>query len=395
MSVKLAISALLPKKQRYGGVASFVENLLLGVSQTISSGALGSDSKVTVYHFDDHAIPQRPGLELQPVDPGRGRFVRETQIAWKHGREADGFLFLNYFTPPRVHAERVVTTIHDLQHRYITEAWPWHKRLWLDHCMRATLRRCTTVATITEAVREDLLQHCGRRYEAKVRAIWNPVQWRESGSRAADIVGQRPYLLSVGVDRPQKNFATLIKAFAQLHDKYPDLALVIAGQLRSTRHDQRERTGQLSQELPSAEDLVERLGLRDRVVVTGFIKDEPLAALYRGAEAYVMPSLFEGFGMPAVEALGWRTPVVVSDLAPLREVTQGEATYVTDPLSADEMAAQIDAVVARGPEGRPTEEAAARFRRTFAPETIARQYLAVLTGDESLTTQTRAFANTS
>ena len=386
MSVQIAISALLPKKQRFGGVASFIDNLLLGVSQTAAAGALGRDASVTVYHFGDHEIEPRPGLALTAVDPRRGRFFRETEIGWKYGRQYDGFLFLNYFTPPRVGATRVVTTIHDLQHRYITQAWPWHKRMWLDHCMRATLRRCTTVATITEAVRQDVLKTFGQQHQGRVRAIWNPVRWRQPADDVASITGGRPYLLSVGVDRPQKNFATLIQAFAQLKDRRPELALVIAGQLRSMRHLAREKSGQFSQELPGAAELVERLGLADRVIVTGFIDDEPLAALYQGAEAYVMPSLFEGFGMPAVEALGWRTPAVVSDLRPLREVTLGAATYVNDPLSADEMAERIETVLQQAAAGRPSAEFAEQIRRRFAPETVARQYLSCLTGDESLTT---------
>lgn len=394
MSLRLAISALLPPKQRFGGVASFADNLLLGVSEVAASGALGADPQVTVFHFDGQPITQRAGLRYEAIPPRRGRFYREAELGWRRGREFDGFLFLNYFTPPRVGAERVVTTIHDLQYRHLPQAWPWRKRKWLDLCLRHTLRKCTTVATISEAVRQDVLAQFGQQHATRVQAIWNPVRWQEPVAEAPAAIGERPFLLAVGVDRPQKNFATLIQAFAKLKDDHPDLALVIAGQLRSTRHDAHERTGAMSQELPSTVELVERLGLSDRVIVTGFVDNDVLAALYQRAAAYVLPSLFEGFGMPAVEALGWGTPAITSDLPPLREVTLGAARYVADPLSADAMATEIDATLRAGESARPSAKFSQRIRDLFAPQAIARQYLSCLTGDASLTASIETVAKT-
>jgi glycosyltransferase involved in cell wall biosynthesis len=118
-------------------------------------------------------------------------------------------------------------------------------------------------------------------------------------------------------------------------------------------------------------------------VTTGFISDEQLGALYRGADLFVLPSLFEGFGMPPIEAMSLGTPALVSDIPPLREITLGYAHYLADPTDAAGMAGHIQSIVEQGAAAKPTSEAVARLRRTFAPSTIAAQYLDVLFGAPS------------
>jgi glycosyltransferase involved in cell wall biosynthesis len=133
--------------------------------------------------------------------------------------------------------------------------------------------------------------------------------------------------------------------------------------------------------MPSALDLVIELGLEKHVVITGFVPDAELGALYRIAAAFVLPSLFEGFGMPAVEALALGAPTLVSDLPVLREVTLDGAHYVKDPLNKDEMADCIADLLTLGDAGRPTVEFSREIRNRFAPETIARQYVKLLLGN--------------
>jgi glycosyltransferase involved in cell wall biosynthesis len=133
--------------------------------------------------------------------------------------------------------------------------------------------------------------------------------------------------------------------------------------------------------LPSAADLVEKLELSQHVVLTGYIADSQLGALYRGASLFVLPSLFEGFGMPAVEALALGTPTLISDLPVLREVTLNGAFYIADPLDQSQMADEIAQVLALGEAGRPSTDFCSDIRQRFAPETIARQYLRLLLGD--------------
>jgi glycosyltransferase involved in cell wall biosynthesis len=128
-------------------------------------------------------------------------------------------------------------------------------------------------------------------------------------------------------------------------------------------------------------DLVEQLGLTKQVITTGFIPDAQLGGLYRGASVFVLPSLFEGFGMPAVESMALGAPTLVSGLPVLREVTLGRARYIENPVDPHEMAERIGDILKEGDAARPSGELRCEIRQRFAPETIARQYLRLLLGE--------------
>ena len=246
-----------------------------------------------------------------------------------------------------------------------------------------TLRRCDAVVAISQTVKDDILTRYGTRWESRVHAIWNPVSLDRFASDAAyDVTSGRPYILCIAVDRPSKNLSTLIHAFARLRSKFPDHCLVLAGQLRSQNRAWRRTSTEIEEKLPSAVDLVRELGLGSHVITTGFIPDDQLGALYRGASAFVLPSLFEGFGMPAVESLALGVPTLVSDLPVLREVTLGRAQYVDNPRDENEMAERLVQMLNAGSDARPSTEFMAEIREKFAPVTIVRQYLNLLLGVE-------------
>jgi glycosyltransferase involved in cell wall biosynthesis len=182
----------------------------------------------------------------------------------------------------------------------------------------------------------------------------------------------------VAVDRPFKNLYTLIRAYDAVRVRYPDHCLVLVGELRSRRPQGRIHDKQVASAMPATVDLVRELGLGDRVVITGFVSDAELGALYRGASLFVMPSLFEGFGMPPIEALALGAPTLVSGIPVLREVTLGAAQYLDDPQDAGAMSERIMHILERVDAYRPSPETIAEIRRTFAPETIAVQYLETL-----------------
>jgi glycosyltransferase involved in cell wall biosynthesis len=125
---------------------------------------------------------------------------------------------------------------------------------------------------------------------------------------------KKPYLLFLGSLRPSKNIEGLIKAFNKLSQ--PDLSLVIAGQ-KAWLYE-------------AIFQLVKELKLEDKVIFTGFVEEAEIPGLMTEAEAFVMPSFFEGFGIPVVEAMACGTPVVVSKIASLPEVV-GKAGIYIDP----------------------------------------------------------------
>ncbi len=128
-------------------------------------------------------------------------------------------------------------------------------------------------------------------------------------------LGEAPYLLSVGTVQPRKNYQMLIQAFAPLADKFPHNLIIAGGK------------GWLYDEMMAE---VEKQGLTERVRFIGFVDDEDLPTLYSAADLYLFPSIYEGFGLPMLEAMACGVPVIASDVSSLPEV--GGETAVMLPL---------------------------------------------------------------
>ena len=370
------------KDQFPSGVYSFSENLMRGFAKLRSSASNRRPFEMVVFHGPARPLWTGDQLTYRQIDCGV-RIPAEAKVGLIDSTGFDAVLFPNTFTPPIVRARRAVTVIHDLQYLHFSEHWPRAKRVWMRANHEFTLRKCDAVVAISQVVKDDILKHYGSRWESRVHAIWNPVDIDRFDSAAEQsFTGGRPYIMSTAVDRPVKNLSTLVRAFALLRTEFPEHCLVLAGQLRADDRTWRRRTTGLEEKLPSTVDLVQQLGLDKHVITTGYIPDPQLGALYRRASVFVLPSLFEGFGMPAVEALALGTPTLVTDLPVLREVTLNHAEYLADPLDERQLAEQIAQILRRGEAARPAPDVCRDMRCRFAPETIAAQYLDLLLGSE-------------
>jgi GT2 family glycosyltransferase/glycosyltransferase involved in cell wall biosynthesis len=171
------------------------------------------------------------------------------------------------------------------------------------------------------------------------------------GKAAEPPPSARPYLLYVGSLDARKNVGTLLDALAA-RDAATDVDLLIVGPAE-------ERA------VAGLRRRVHRLGLEGRVRHLGFVPPEQLTALYRGAAAVALPSLYEGFGLPVLEAMQSGTPVVASDIAPVREVAGDAALYVSNPLDVDAWRAALARIcedsAVRADLSRRGVEAAMRF----------------------------------
>ena len=217
-----------------------------------------------------------------------------------------------------------VLTVHDLSTlmhpdtHTARNVWRARRRLPL------MARRASAIITPTEAVRREV---CARLragpekvfavHEA-ARAVFRPAPREESAALLRSLGVGDDFILAVGTIEPRKNLKTLVRAFAELlrwgGAARGDLQLVIAG-----------RRGWLNEEFTSE---VERSGVRGRVVFTGYVTDEQLRALYSSCRAFAYPSLYEGFGLPVLEAMACGAPVVAGRIASVAEVAGGAALLV-------------------------------------------------------------------
>jgi glycosyltransferase involved in cell wall biosynthesis len=181
---------------------------------------------------------------------------------------------------------------------------------------------------------------------------------------------QGPYLLYVGTLHPRKNLVRLVQAFARLPALLsaagrptPGLQLVLAG-----------RKGWLYDDIFAQ---VRRLDLEDRVILTGYVPDEDLPALLSAARAFVFPSLYEGFGLPVVEAMACGTPVVCANTSSLPEVA-GDAALLVDPLDEGAIAAALARLLSDDDLHRELVDRGFRQAARFSWQRCAREALAVL-----------------
>jgi glycosyltransferase involved in cell wall biosynthesis len=246
-------------------------------------------------------------------------------------------LFVPSHVLPLAHPRRSVVTVHDLGYHYYPEAHTPFQNLYLRWSTRYNARTATRVLADSEATRRDLVRYYGIPRE-KIVVVYPgrdetlaPVAESETRTNLCARYGVRaPYLLYVGTLHPRKNLVRLVQAFASLLSSLSSTALDLADSLQLVLAGQK---GWLYEEIFAQ---VRKLGLAERVVLTGYVPDADLASLLSGALAFVYPSLYEGFGLPVLEAMTCGIPVVCSDVSSLPEVAGDAALYV-DPLDAGGM----------------------------------------------------------
>jgi len=243
-------------------------------------------------------------------------------------------LHVQYLAPPVLSCP-FVTTIHDVVWRAMPETFPPLHRTIMTRAMPRTARRAARIICGSESARQDIAKYLGvgvrqinvTPYSIEPRYQQTMTSAGVDAVRARYELGDRPYVLSVGVLQPRKNLARLSEAFTQLKAAHPDWPhrLVIAGK--------RGWEGKDSSLIPHPSSLT-----------TGYVPDEDLPALYRGAQVFTYPSLYEGFGLPIVEAMACGCPVLTSDISSMPEVA-GDAACLVDPFSVESIRDGLERVL--------------------------------------------------
>jgi len=310
--------------RRRGGNESFITGLVEGLA------ALSPSARVTLLTCQWDMSPHFPS-DFQQVNLGTYRrlpfFLWQQTIALRR-LKADWYLS-NFFLPPSTPCKGVVA-VHDLSFRAHPEYFPrtvaWYMR-WLT---AGAIRQAQCVLTGSEFSRQELFRFYPVA-ENKVVSIPYGVgsEFRtaveDMGGAVEQVVLSRygisgPYILALGNIHPRKNLARLLDAYLLLQQRRKSMPTMVWAGL------QRWESG----------ELVERARMAG-VILTGYVTQPDLPALYRQAMMLVYPSLYEGFGLPVLEAMACGTPVITSNTTSLAEVA-GEAALQVDPTNAEQIA---------------------------------------------------------
>jgi glycosyltransferase involved in cell wall biosynthesis len=334
--------------------------------------------------YPEHAFVEllpsaRPFADLKD-SWARKSFNHAHRVAWtqwglpraaqRHGCDV---LFATAMFAPYLRQLPTVALIHDLA---VWRHPEWYPRFWRgmnELFTRAPARRADHVVTVSEDARRDAITIFGL-HEDKVTAIHPGLELlpatNESDAdvlRRYEIPNGARYVLHMGPMIPHKNLAALVEAFRRMLTRLPDqpLYLVLGGPPRNTHGKDAVREIRFA-----------AAPIKDRVRFPGFVPREHCAVLYRNAMVYAVPSLFEGFGLPVIEAMSCGTPVVASDRASLPEVG-GDAALYFDPLCVEDLTDVLLRVATR-PEVRARMVARGLARaRQFTWEEAADRYIKV------------------
>ena len=262
----------------------------------------------------------RVGARSRPLRLAWEQFVLPAQL------RASGIDVLHsphHTTPTVALGSKRVVTFHDLTFFILPERYPRSRLIYFRSASWAAAKVATMLICPSEAVKDDIVRILHTRPE-KVRPIAEaaaPAFRRIDDSDAIRGLRDRyglpdKFILSVGSLEPGKNRTAILTAFAALRKRGAEHRLVV--------------TGQRAWKFGDDFQLAEELGLAEDVVFTGYVQPEEMPLLYNAADLFVFPSLYEGFGLPVLEAMACGVPVVTSNVSSLPEVA-GDAALLVDP----------------------------------------------------------------
>jgi glycosyltransferase involved in cell wall biosynthesis len=312
--------------QRKTGNETYARNLIRELS------ARGdADLEYVFYHLDGVETP--PWRGQSRVVAGHPLVRIPLVFPWALRRDRVDVAHFQYVMPP-VSPCRAVVVIHDISYEDHPEYFNPIEALRMKWSIRGSARRAAHVLTLSEFSKQQIVE----RYRVPPARVTVTPAAASSAFRAlpaaavdetlARLGVRRPFVVAVGNVQPRKNLELLMRAYARLRraDRIPhDLVLV----------------GQPAFRGSAILDTARALGIEAFVRHTGYVAEDDLVALYNGADVFAYPSLYEGFGLPIVEAMACGTPVITSNVTSLPEVA-GEAALLVDPKSEDEVAAALD-----------------------------------------------------
>lgn len=330
----IAIDLLWLRPKKVGGTEFYIRNLLDGFLQLKEPFHLfllvSQDNKESLEHYaEDERITLLETKVVSANIAGRilWQFFCQNRFLRKHGIRK---CFIPVYCRPLFNGGiTYVNVIHDLQAAHYPEYHPFHEIAYSKLCWWLDTHFSKHIVAISDWVRDDIM----KRYHIKperITTIYNPITVnRNEVASFAKLsekysIWEKEYYYTVAQLIPHKNLDTLIEVMNRIKER----KIALPGKLLIS--------GVNGESRKKLEEQIRDRDLEQEVCLTGFVENDERNALYQYSRAFLFPSVFEGFGMPPVEAMLFGTIVIATDKTCIPEVTQGKANYVTDPYDAEE-----------------------------------------------------------
>lgn len=322
---------------RLGGNESYAVNLIEALAQIdeVNEYTL----YVTTAEAHDRFHQRWPNFKVRTTLPHTPLIRIPLTLSAELRKHPVDVLHVQFTAPPFCPCP-VVVSIHDLSFEHLPQTFHRRSRMQLRLTVRHSAKRAARILTLSEHTRKDIINTYGIE-PSRITAIplaaprhFSPVEDNRELQRVRHNYGiDGKYILSVGSIQPRKNLARLVNAYASLRGKYAENELpklVLVGK-HAWLYDETLRA-------------LEQTGLTKSIILTGYVPESDLPALYSGALCFVYPSYFEGFGLPPLEAMKCGAPVIVGNQTSLPEVV-GDAALKVDPFDVTAIAAGIEKLI--------------------------------------------------
>jgi glycosyltransferase involved in cell wall biosynthesis len=372
VKIKVAIDLLFLRPNKVGGTESYLRNLLKGF-QTL-------DDKNNYYLF-----VSKNNCRQFEIDYKNFNVIK---CSIDNSNRLKRLLYQNYRLPQKIkkvnpdimffptytrclnklNGIKVISNIHDLQYKYYPEYFNIAKKIIFNIFYSVSIKKSDYLITISDSVKDDINKFFGDKYKNKMKTIHNPIDFDKiskrnyTGSFKKIDVEKTKYILSVASLLPHKNITTLIKAFNYYEKKNnSNFKLVLVG-LKD------KSTNKITK-------LLSKFNLENKVIIPGYVSNEVLASLYSNALLFISPSKFEGFGMPPIEAMYNKIPVITTRCASLPEVTLEQAYYYDPPEDYEKLANKINEVINNYPSDEKLNKIAGKAYKNYNLKKIAQEYI--------------------
>ncbi|WP_338819170.1 D-inositol-3-phosphate glycosyltransferase [Moorella thermoacetica] len=313
----------------YTGIPNYIRYLVEGLTKLeLRAQRVFLLSNHPVYADDSFPLHISQVVVRWPFKRGWNNFA----LPWTAGRLKLNLLHLPAFNVPFYATCPLVVTIHDLAYLTHPECCQQQTVEYLSRKVPLALKKASAIITPTASVKKEIIEHFRFPVE-RIFPVWHGVSPifkvlpPDVVAKARKVLAlPDPFILFVSTVEPRKNLKRLIEAYGCAVARGLGHFLVIVG-----------ARGWLCEEIY---ELPRKLGLEKRVLFLGYISDELLPALYNAADIFIYPSLYEGFGLPVLEAMACGTPVIASKISSLSEVV-GETGILVEPLDTDAMASAM------------------------------------------------------